>query len=58
MAEDSDKIIEIILCIFLPPLAVYWHTKECGMPVLIDIVLCFLFWIPAIIYAFWFCFMQ
>ncbi|WKX90252.1 hypothetical protein Q1695_009249 [Nippostrongylus brasiliensis] len=40
------------------PLAVYWHTKECGVPVLIDIVLCFLFWIPAIIYAFWFCFMQ
>ncbi|KAK6052224.1 hypothetical protein COOONC_10271 [Cooperia oncophora] len=57
--SDTDKIIEIICCIFLPAIRrSNWHTKDCGMPVLIDILLCFLFWIPAIIYAFWFCFMR
>uniref|UniRef100_A0A1I7XNV4 UPF0057-domain-containing protein n=1 Tax=Heterorhabditis bacteriophora TaxID=37862 RepID=A0A1I7XNV4_HETBA len=56
MATNNDQIIEIICCIFLPPLAIWWHTKDCGTPVLIDILLCFLFWIPAIIYAVWFCF--
>jgi len=40
----------IILAILLPPLAVF--LKEgAGSSLIINIVLCFLFWIPAIIHA-------
>ncbi|PIO67088.1 hypothetical protein TELCIR_11175 [Teladorsagia circumcincta] len=55
---EFEKIIHHRGAIVTMPLAIYWHTKDCGMPVLIDIVLCFLFWFPAMIYAFWFCFVR
>ena len=44
------KILLIILCFILPPLAIYLHTKN-GKQTLLNIVLCFLFWIPAVIHG-------
>lgn len=43
---------------FLQPLAIWWHTKECDVHVLIDIILCFLLWLPAILYAVYICFFR
>ncbi|MBC7412881.1 MAG: YqaE/Pmp3 family membrane protein [Bacteroidia bacterium] len=50
-----SPIILAILCIFIPPLAVF--LKE-GLTVnfWIDLILCFLFFIPGIIFAFLVCF--
>ena len=45
-----SKLILIILAILLPPLAVYLKTKS-GKDTLINIVLCFLFWIPGVLHA-------
>lgn len=44
------KILLIILCLILPPLAVYLASKELKAT-LINVVLCFLFWLPAVIHA-------
>ena len=45
-----NPVLLIILAILLPPLAVY--LKEgAGKPLVINIVLCFVFWIPAVIHA-------
>lgn len=44
------KVLLIILCLLLPPLAIYLHTKNVKHTVL-NIVLCFLFYIPAVIHA-------
>jgi len=46
------KILLIILCFILPPLAVYLATK-CVKTTLINLVLCFLFAIPGVIHALW-----
>ncbi|HMP81910.1 MAG TPA: YqaE/Pmp3 family membrane protein [Verrucomicrobiota bacterium] len=45
-------IIQVILSILLPPLAVFLKAGA-GKDLLINILLCFLFWIPAIIHALW-----
>ena len=45
-----NPVLLIILAILLPPLAVYLKSGA-GTPLIINIVLCFLFWIPAIIHA-------
>lgn len=54
-ASDRD-ILLIILCIFLPPLAVYLHENDINTPFWIDLILTLLFWLPGIIYAFIVCF--
>ncbi|MCG6975607.1 MAG: YqaE/Pmp3 family membrane protein [Acidiferrobacterales bacterium] len=46
----NNKILLIILAIFLAPVAVYLK-KGVGKDLLINIVLCFLFYIPAVIHA-------
>ncbi|MEH6550479.1 MAG: YqaE/Pmp3 family membrane protein [Pseudomonadales bacterium] len=48
----DNKIVLIILSIFLPPVAVA-IKKGIGTDLLINIVLCFLFFIPAVIHALW-----
>ncbi|GAB1228139.1 hypothetical protein ENUP19_0378G0019 [Entamoeba nuttalli] len=53
----DDDIIIIILCIFIPPLAIWWKTKEVGM----DFIICLLLWLiccwlGGVIYAFFKCF--
>lgn len=47
-----NKIVLIILAIFLPPLAVYLKTQS-GKDTVINLVLCFLFWLPGVIHALW-----
>ncbi|KAI6177975.1 UPF0057 membrane protein F47B7.1 [Aphelenchoides besseyi] len=53
MAITVQQIIEIILCILLPPLA---HANDCNVHVLISIVLCLIAWVPGVIHAIWYCF--
>ena len=45
-----SNILLIILAILLPPLAVYLKTNNIKTT-LLNVVLCFLFWIPAVIHA-------
>ena len=47
-----NKIILIVLAIFIPPLTVYLKTNS-GTDTLINLVLCLLFWIPGVIHALW-----
>jgi len=48
----NNKILLIILSIFLPPLAVYLK-KGVEKHLIINIVLCFVFFFPAIIHSLW-----
>jgi uncharacterized membrane protein YqaE (UPF0057 family) len=45
-----SNILLVILAILLPPLAVFLKTNS-GKTTLLNIVLCFLFWIPAVLHA-------
>ena len=45
-------ILLIILAILIPPVAVALKAG-CGKDLLINIPLCFLFWVPAVIHALW-----
>jgi uncharacterized membrane protein YqaE (UPF0057 family) len=46
----NNKIVLIILAILLAPLAVFLK-KGAGKDLIINIILCFLFYIPAVIHA-------
>ena len=46
------KILLIILCFVLPPLAVYLASK-CVKSTLINLVLCFLLYLPGLVHALW-----
>jgi len=48
----NNKLVLIILSILLAPLAVFLK-KGAGTDLIINIVLCFLMYIPAIIHALW-----
>ena len=45
-----SKVVLIVLAILLPPLAVNLKTKS-AKDTIINLILCFLFWIPAILHA-------
>lgn len=45
-----SNVILIILAILLPPLAVYLKTSNVKSTIL-NVILCFLFWIPAVLHA-------
>ena len=47
-----NKIVLIILAILLPPIAVLLK-KGVGKDLVINILLCLLFWLPGIIHALW-----
>ena len=47
-----NKLLLVILSLLLPPLAVYLKTSSVKTT-LLNVVLCFLFWIPAVIHALW-----
>ncbi len=47
-----SKIVLIILAILLPPLAVFLKSGV-GKDLLINIILCILFWIPGVLHALW-----
>ena len=48
----DNKIVLILISILLAPLAVFLK-KGAGKDLIINIVLCFLFFVPAIIHALW-----
>ena len=48
----DNKLLLIILAIFFAPIAVFLK-KGAGKDLIINIVLCFLFYIPAMIHALW-----
>lgn len=48
----NNKIVLIILSILLAPVAVFLK-KGAGKDLVINIVLCFLFYLPAVIHALW-----
>ncbi|CAI4225440.1 unnamed protein product [Auanema sp. JU1783] len=58
MAIEVQQIIELILAIFFPPLAIFIHGSDCNIHVAVSIILCFLFYVPAIIHALWYCFFR
>lgn len=47
-----SKLLLVILSILLPPLAVYLKTSSAKSTIL-NIILCFFFWVPAVIHALW-----
>lgn len=47
-----NKIVLIILAIFLPPIAVFLKSGI-GKDLLINIVLCLLFFVPGVVHALW-----
>lgn len=47
-----NKVILILLAIFLPPLAVYLKTKS-GKDTVISLVLSLVFWFPGVLFALW-----
>jgi uncharacterized membrane protein YqaE (UPF0057 family) len=50
--DNPMKILLVILCFLLPPLAVYLASKDVKAT-LINLVLCFLFYVPGLIHALW-----
>ena len=50
----DNKLLLIILSIFLPPVAVLIKAGV-GKDLIINIVLCFIFFIPAVIHSLWLC---
>ena len=53
---DAKAIVTIILCISIPPLAVYLFKKNMDTNFWVDLILSLLFWLPGIIFAFLVCF--
>ncbi|MDP5030599.1 MAG: YqaE/Pmp3 family membrane protein [Paraglaciecola sp.] len=49
-----NKLVLIILAIFLPPIAVFLKSGV-GKDLLINVLLCILFYIPGIVHALWVC---
>ncbi|GAA6169890.1 YqaE/Pmp3 family membrane protein [Sessilibacter corallicola] len=47
-----NKTVLVILAILIPPLAVFFKSGV-GKDLLINILLCFVFYIPGIIHAIW-----
>ncbi|WP_432471822.1 YqaE/Pmp3 family membrane protein [Amphritea sp. HPY] len=48
----DNKLVLIILAILLPPIAVFLKAGV-GMQLLINIVLCLIFYIPGILHGLW-----
>jgi uncharacterized membrane protein YqaE (UPF0057 family) len=48
----DNKLVLIILSLLIPPLAVFLK-KGADKDLIINVVLCFVFWVPAIIHALW-----
>lgn len=47
-----NKLVMILLAIFLPPIAVFLKAGA-GKQLIINIVLCLLFFLPGVIHALW-----
>ena len=58
MADYSDRndsgcmlVLIILLCLFFPPIPVYLY-RGCSLHLLINVLLCVLYFIPGVIHAF------
>jgi uncharacterized membrane protein YqaE (UPF0057 family) len=56
--DDANTALLVILCIFIPFLAVFIKEKSITVNFWIDLLLCFLFYLPGIIFAFYVCFFK
>lgn len=52
MSKDSNQLLYVIIAILLPPVAVFLK-KGLGGALILNIILCLLFWIPGLIHALW-----
>ena len=52
MAVSDNKVLMIILAIFLPFVAVFLKTGV-GGALILNIILCIFFWLPGVIHALW-----
>ncbi len=50
----DNKLLLIIISLFLPPIAVFLKAGA-GKDLVINIILCFIFFIPAVIHSLWLC---
>lgn len=50
-SADDMLILCVILCFFLPPLAVYLWENAIGINFWISLILCLLFWVPGVIFS-------
>lgn len=48
----DNKIVLIIIALFLPPIAVFLKSGP-GKNLVINILLCLLFYVPGIVHALW-----
>ncbi len=53
---DEADIVTIILCIFIPPLAVYLVKNSIDKNFWLDLVLTILVWVPGVVFALLYCF--
>ncbi|KAI6223818.1 hypothetical protein M3Y99_00388500 [Aphelenchoides fujianensis] len=51
-------IIDFLLCLLIPPLAVFMHTVDCNRHVAFTIFLCLFGWLPGTLYALYFVFFR
>lgn len=49
---SNNKVLLIILAIFLPPVSVFLK-KGAGTPLILNIILCLLAFLPGVIHALW-----
>uniref|UniRef100_A0A915BAF8 Uncharacterized protein n=1 Tax=Parascaris univalens TaxID=6257 RepID=A0A915BAF8_PARUN len=49
--------LRVYLCVFFPPLAVYFEYLQCNVHVILNLFLWILI-VPACFHAFWFCFLR
>jgi uncharacterized membrane protein YqaE (UPF0057 family) len=50
---EVDKVLLYVLAVFIPPVAVGLHTNWETTPVLINIILTLLGWLPGVVHAFY-----
>ncbi|MDB4533335.1 YqaE/Pmp3 family membrane protein [Vicingaceae bacterium] len=55
-SSGANEIVVAILCIFLPPLAVYLYENSITNNFWFDLIATLLFWLPGIVLAFLICF--
>lgn len=48
----DNKVVLVILSILLPPVAVFLKQGT-GKDLLINILLCLIFWVPGVLHALW-----
>ncbi|MCG9698053.1 YqaE/Pmp3 family membrane protein [Shewanella sp. Isolate11] len=49
---DTNKLLLVIIAILLPPVAVFLKSGV-GKDLLINVILCILFWIPGLLHSLW-----